>query len=116
MGFFDKLFDDPFKSDSDSPFELGSDLGYEGDFKRWLKGIFDIDDPKEDIPGVEPAPTPIDPGDPIARFVKPNIALALADYRARQARRHGRFDTQITTPGSLMAPNIKRPELADTIG
>ncbi len=79
-----------------------------------IEGLFDVPDP--DVPTVEPAPTVGQPADPITRHVKPEVVLALSDYEARMNKRRGRAATRITTPGSLMAPNIKRPELADTIG
>lgn len=119
------LFDNPFGGGGgisfeniipeSENFEFGSDLSDQGDPKRWIKDLFGVDDPKKDIPAVEPAPTVTDIGDPITKHVKPEIALALSDFEARRAMRRGRGATQVTTPGSLMEPNISRPSLRDEL-
>lgn len=99
---------------------MGDDLRDAGLWGDDLEDIFGIEDlfdvPDPDVPAVQPAPTLGEPADPVRRHIKPEISLALSDYEARMDRRRGRAATRITTPGNLMAPNIRRPELADTIG
>lgn len=78
------------------------------DIKRYTRGLFGIKDPDIAPPKQERAPGPT--------HIKPEIDLAISDYKARMAKRRGREATRVTMQSSLMEPEMKRPELKHLVG
>lgn len=68
------------------------------------------------MPFGKPEMRALPPQSPAPTQAAPEVELARKNQREKMLRAKGRAASQLTSPGLLGTPNLRRPTLKDTLG